>query len=115
MYLINGMLLFFNFREESKQDSDMDEPWIMTVKIPHGVKGSTVPILPMEEQPSSLAHTPNHGSSNHSNQQGKPHTNGAARSPPKDSAVINHYKHLIIKAESRDSMHDGQIKHTPVR
>lgn len=94
-------------REESKQDSDMDEPWIMTVKGPHGVKGSSVSILPMEEQPSSLANAPNHRSSNHSNAQTKPHTNGAAKSPPKDSSSLNHFK-----TESRETSHDGQNKHS---
>jgi len=96
-------------REESKQDSDMDEPWIMTVKGPHGVKGSVVPMLPLDEQPASLTltHT-NHRSSNHS-QSTKPHANGASRSPPKDS-TLNHYR-----SESRDSLRDGQAKHTPVR
>ncbi|XP_076625722.1 germinal centre kinase III isoform X1 [Colletes latitarsis] len=89
--------------EESKQDSDMDEPWIMTVKGPHGVKGSVVPILPLDEQPAS-----NHRSSN-DNQQTKPHANGASRSPPKDS-TLNHYR-----SESRDSVRDGQAKHTPSR
>lgn len=100
---------FINFREESKQDSDMDEPWIMTVKGPHGVKGSVVPMLPLDEQPTSLTitHTPNHRSTNH-NQQTKPHANGASRSPPKDS-TLNHYR-----SESRDSVRDGQAKHTPV-
>ncbi|XP_011134885.1 serine/threonine-protein kinase 24 isoform X3 [Harpegnathos saltator] len=90
--------------EESKQDSDMDEPWIMTVKGPHGVKGSVVPMLPLDEQPTSLTltHT-NHRSSNHS-QAGKPHANGASRSPPKDS-TLNHYR-----SESRDSLRDGQAK-----
>lgn len=96
------------FREESKQDSDMDEPWIMTVKGPHGVKGSVVPMLPLDEQPASLTltHT-NHRSSNH-NQLNKPHANGASRSPPKDS-TLNHYRN-----ESRDSLRDGQAKHAPV-
>ncbi|XP_043526162.1 serine/threonine-protein kinase 25-like isoform X2 [Frieseomelitta varia] len=96
--------------EESKQDSDMDEPWIMTVKGPHGVKGSVVPMLPLDEQPASLTltHTPNHRSTNH-NQQTKPHANGASRSPPKDS-TLNHYR-----SESRDSVRDGQTKHTPSR
>ncbi|XP_053978539.1 serine/threonine-protein kinase 25 isoform X1 [Hylaeus anthracinus] len=96
--------------EESKQDSDMDEPWIMTVKGPHGVKGSVVPMLPLDDQPTSLTltHTPNHRSSNH-NQQTKPHANGASRSPPKDS-TLNHYR-----SESRDSVRDGQAKHTPSR
>lgn len=100
---------FIDFREESKQDSDMDEPWIMTVKGPHGVKGSVVPMLPLDEQPASLTitHTPNHRSTNH-NQQTKPHANGASRSPPKDS-TLNHYR-----SESRDSVRDGQAKHTPV-
>ncbi|XP_014487206.1 PREDICTED: serine/threonine-protein kinase 24-like isoform X2 [Dinoponera quadriceps] len=90
--------------EESKQDSDMDEPWIMTVKGPHGVKGSVMPMLPLDEQPTSLTltHT-NHRSSNHS-QAGKPHANGASRSPPKDS-TLNHYR-----SESRDSLRDGQTK-----
>ncbi|XP_017788785.1 PREDICTED: serine/threonine-protein kinase 26 isoform X2 [Habropoda laboriosa] len=96
--------------EESKQDSDMDEPWIMTVKGPHGVKGSVVPMLPLDEQPASLTltHTPNHRSTNH-NQQTKPHANGASRSPPKDS-TLNHYS-----SESRDSVRDAQAKHTPSR
>lgn len=82
----------------------MDEPWIMTVKGPHGVKGSVVPMLPLDEQPTSLTltHT-NHRSSNHS-QAGKPHANGASRSPPKDS-TLNHYR-----SESRDSLRDGQAK-----
>lgn len=93
------------FREESKQDSDMDEPWIMTVKGPHGVKGSVVPMLPLDEQPTSLTltHT-NHRSSNH-NQASKPHANGASRSPPKDS-TLNHYR----SDSSRDSLRDGQAK-----
>lgn len=93
--------------EESKQDSDMDEPWIMTVKGPHGVKGSVVPMLPLDEQPASLTltHTSNHRPLNHS-QQGKPHANGSSRSPPKDSSV-NHYRN--------DSLRDGQPKHTPSR
>ncbi|XP_035732139.1 serine/threonine-protein kinase svkA-like isoform X3 [Vespa mandarinia] len=97
--------------EESKQDSDMDEPWIMTVKGPHGVKGSVVPMLPLDEQPTSLTvtHTLNHRSSNH-NQQTKPHANGASRSPPKES-TLNHYR-----SDSRDSLRDGQSKHTtPLR
>ncbi|XP_050454817.1 serine/threonine-protein kinase svkA isoform X1 [Cataglyphis hispanica] len=95
--------------EESKQDSDMDEPWIMTVKGPHGVKGSVVPMLPLDEQPASLTltHT-NHRSSNH-NQPSKPHANGASRSPPKDT-TLNHYR-----SESRDSLRDNQAKHTPSR
>ncbi|CAK9812511.1 Serine/threonine-protein kinase 25 [Anthophora plagiata] len=96
--------------EESKQDSDMDEPWIMTVKGPHGVKGSVMPMLPLDEQPASLTltHNTNHRSTNH-NQQTKPHANGASRSPPKDS-TLNHYS-----SESRDSVRDGQAKHTPSR
>lgn len=86
----------------------MDEPWIMTVKGPHGVKGSVMPMLPLDEQPASLTltHT-NHRSSNHS-QPSKPHANGASRSPPKDT-MLNHYR-----SESRDSLRDGQAKHTPV-
>ncbi|XP_012542388.2 serine/threonine-protein kinase 24 isoform X2 [Monomorium pharaonis] len=96
--------------EESKQDSDMDEPWIMTVKGPHGVKGSVVPMLPLDEQPASLTltHT-NHRSSNHNQPSCKPHANGASRSPPKDS-TLNHYR-----SESRDSLRDGQAKHAPSR
>ncbi|XP_066587765.1 serine/threonine-protein kinase 24 isoform X2 [Prorops nasuta] len=95
--------------EESKQDSDMDEPWIMTVKGPHGVKGSVVPMLPLDEQPTSLTltHTSNHRSSNHNQQ--KPHANGASRSPPKES-LTNHFR-----SESRDSSRDVQGKHTPSR
>lgn len=98
-----------SFREESKQDSDMDDPWIMTVKGPHVVKGPVVPMLPLDEQPPSLTltHTPNHRSTNH-NQQAKPHANGTSRSPPNDS-TLNHYR-----SESRDSVRDGQAKHTPV-
>lgn len=66
-------------------------------------------MLPLDEQPASLTltHT-NHRSSNHS-QSSKPHANGASRSPPKDS-TLNHYR-----SESRDSLRDGQAKHTPVR
>ncbi|KAG6796933.1 serine/threonine-protein kinase svkA isoform X1 [Apis mellifera caucasica] len=96
--------------EESKQDSDMDDPWIMTVKGPHVVKGPVVPMLPLDEQPPSLTltHTPNHRSANH-NQQAKPHANGTSRSPPNDS-TLNHYR-----SESRDSVRDGQAKHTPSR
>ncbi|XP_006618009.1 serine/threonine-protein kinase svkA isoform X1 [Apis dorsata] len=96
--------------EESKQDSDMDDPWIMTVKGPHVVKGPVVPMLPLDEQPPSLTltHTPNHRSTNH-NQQAKPHANGTSRSPPNDS-TLNHYR-----SESRDSVRDGQAKHTPSR
>ncbi|XP_051163898.1 serine/threonine-protein kinase 25 isoform X1 [Leptopilina boulardi] len=91
--------------EESKQDSDMNEPWIMTVKGPHGVKGSSVPIMPLvEEQQPALTHSSNHKSSNH-NLQGKPHVNGASRSPPKESS-LNHHKN-----DSRD----GQIKDSPMR
>ncbi|XP_028522996.2 serine/threonine-protein kinase 25 isoform X2 [Apis cerana] len=95
--------------EESKQDSDMDDPWIMTVKGPHVVKGP-VPMLPLDDQPPSLTftHTPNHRSTNH-NQQAKPHANGTSRSPPNDS-TLNHYR-----SESRDSVRDGQAKHTPSR
>lgn len=107
--VVNCNTLYYTvFREESKQDSDMDEPWIMTVKGPHGVKGSVVPMLPLDEQPASLTltHT-NHRSSNH-NQPSKPHANGASRSPPKDT-TLNHYR-----SESRDSLRDGQAKHTPV-
>jgi len=67
-----------------------------------------MPMLPLDEQPASLTltHT-NHRSSNHS-QPNKPHANGASRSPPKDS-TLNHYR-----SESRDSLRDGQVKHTPV-
>lgn len=90
--------------EESKQDSDMNEPWIMTVKGPHGVKGSSLPMMPLEEQTASLTHSSNHKSSNH-NVQGKPHVNGASRSPPKESS-LNHHKN-----DSRD----GQIKDSPMR
>lgn len=81
----------------------------MTVKGPHGVKGSVMPMLPLDEQPASLTltHT-NHRSSNHS-QPSKPHANGASRSPPKES-TLNHYR-----SESRDSLRDGQAKHAPVR
>lgn len=87
----------------------MDDPWIMTVKGPHVVKGPVVPMLPLDEQPPSLTltHTPNHRSTNH-NQQTKPHANGTSRSPPNDS-TLNHYR-----SESRDSVRDGQAKHTPV-
>lgn len=102
------MLLFS--REESKQDSDMDEPWIMTVKGPHGVKGPAMPMLPLDEQLTSLTltHTSNHKSSNH-NLQGKPHANGASRSPPTQS-TLNHKK-----KDSRDAHRDGQSKHILVR
>ena len=58
-------------REESKQDSDMDEPWIMTVKGPHGIKGpSVLPVMPLEEplsliNPSLTAnHRPQHDQHN---------------------------------------------------
>ncbi|XP_018338099.1 PREDICTED: serine/threonine-protein kinase svkA-like isoform X1 [Trachymyrmex septentrionalis] len=97
--------------EESKQDSDMDEPWIMTVKGPHGVKGSVVPMLPLDEQPASLTltHT-NHRSSNH-NQPNKPHANGASRSPPKDSTLI-HYR---SESSQKRELHDGLAKHVPPR
>ncbi|XP_018044608.1 PREDICTED: serine/threonine-protein kinase svkA isoform X1 [Atta colombica] len=97
--------------EESKQDSDMDEPWIMTVKGPHGVKGSVVPMLPLDEQPASLTltHT-NHRSSNH-NQSSKPHANGASRSPPKDSTLI-HYR---SESSQKRELHDGLVKHVPPR
>lgn len=117
IFNINLMLMYdsrnttkvVRFREESKQDSDMDDPWIMTVKGPHVVKGPVVPMLPLDEQPPSLTltHTPNHRSANH-NQQAKPHSNGTSRSPPNDS-TLNHYR-----SESRDSVRDGQAKHTPV-
>ncbi|XP_011053921.1 PREDICTED: serine/threonine-protein kinase 24-like isoform X2 [Acromyrmex echinatior] len=97
--------------EESKQDSDMDEPWIMTVKGPHGVKGSVMPMLPLDEQPASLTltHT-NHRSSNH-NQPNKPHANGASRSPPKDSTLI-HYR---SESSQKRELHDGLAKHVPPR
>ena len=88
----------------------MDEPWIMTVKGPHGIKGSAVPMLPLDEQLTSLTlnHMSNHKSSNH-NLQGKPHANGASRSPPKES-TLNHNKN-----DSRDALRDGQNKLIPVR
>lgn len=93
----------------------MDEPWIMTVKGPHGIKGtSIVPVMPLEEpqQPASLnlSHTPNHRPQ-HNQQQSqpqKPHANGASRSPPKETN-LNHHKN-----DSRDTSRDGQNKHTPV-
>ncbi|XP_033218956.1 serine/threonine-protein kinase 26 isoform X3 [Belonocnema kinseyi] len=96
--------------EESKQDSDMDEPWIMTVKGPQNVKGLAVPMLPLDEQLTSLTltHASNYKSSNHS-MQGKPHANGASISPPKES-TLNHKKR-----ESRDAHRDGQSKHIPTR
>lgn len=92
--------------EESKQDSDMDEPWIMTVKGPHGTKTSVMPVLSsLDDQPTSLSHTPNHRALGHS-QQVKAHANGGARSPPKDTP-LNHYRN-----ETRET----QIKHnTPSR
>lgn len=31
-HLMHFPRIFFNYREESKPDSDLDEPWIMTVK-----------------------------------------------------------------------------------
>jgi len=68
-----------------------------------------MPMLPLDEQPASLTLThANHRSSNHS-QPGKPHANGASRSPPKES-TLNHYR-----SESRDSLRDAQTKHAPVR
>lgn len=60
--------------EESKQDSDMDEPWIMTVKGPHSIK-------PAPDEPT------NHKISQKvQNGSGPPLT----KSPPKDSN-LNHY------------------------
>lgn len=100
----------FKHSEESKQDSDMDEPWIMTVKGQHGLKGSTVPKLPPDDSSLTsltLTHTANQRSSNH-NQPQKPHANGASRSPPKDSN-LNHYR-----SDSRDSSREIQPKPTPV-
>jgi len=109
--VLNCNILYYTLlREESKQDSDMDEPWIMTVKGPHGVKGSVMPMLPLDEQPASLTltHT-NHRSSNH-NQSSKPHANGASRSPPKDSTLI-HYR---SESSQKRELHDGLVKHVPV-
>ena len=68
-------ILFCIYREDSKQDSDLDEPWIMTVKGPH-------PIKPPSDEPA-----------NHKipqkvqNESGPPLT----KSPPKDSN-LNHYR-----------------------
>ncbi|XP_034940328.1 serine/threonine-protein kinase 25 isoform X2 [Chelonus insularis] len=95
--------------EESKQDSDMDEPWIMTVKGPHGAKSSVLPVLTsLDEQPTSLSHTPNHRSVGHS-QDVKVYANGGAGSPP-TALVKNHYKW------SRESFRELKAKlNTPSR
>lgn len=94
----------------------MDEPWIMTVKGPHGIKGpSIVPVMCHEEVPTSLnlsnlSHTPNHRPQHNQQQpqQQKPHANGASRSPPKETN-LNHHKN-----DTRESSRDGQNKHTSV-
>lgn len=64
------------FREEPKQESDLDDPWIMTVKGNHSIK------LPQEDL------TPNHKITNKI-QNGSGPT--IAKSPPKDSN-LNHYR-----------------------
>lgn len=61
--------------EEAKQDSDLDEPWIMTVKGPHSVK-------PPNED------TPNHKIPQKAQNGSGPPQN---KSPPKDSN-LNHYR-----------------------
>jgi serine/threonine-protein kinase 24/25/MST4 len=63
------------YREESKQDSDLDEPWIMTVKGPHSIK-------PPSDEPANhkIPQKVQNGS-------GPPQT----KSPPKDSN-LNHYR-----------------------
>lgn len=68
-------ILFCIYREESKQDSDLDEPWIMTVKGPH-------PIKPPSDEPANhkIPQKVQNGS-------GPPLT----KSPPKDSN-LNHYR-----------------------
>jgi serine/threonine-protein kinase 24/25/MST4 len=63
-------------REEPKQESDLDDPWIMTVKGNHSIK------LPQEDL------TPNHKITNKI-QNGSGPT--IAKSPPKDSN-LNHYR-----------------------
>lgn len=87
----------------------MDEPWIMTVKGPHGVKESVLPMLPLEGQPTGLwSNNRKYRRSYNHNQSNKPHANGASQSPPKDS-TLNHYRN-----EVREPLRDGQTKHTPV-
>jgi serine/threonine-protein kinase 24/25/MST4 len=63
------------YREESKQDSDLDEPWIMTVKGPHSIK-------PPSDEPA-----------NHKIPQKVQNGSGPPqpKSPPKDSN-LNHYR-----------------------
>lgn len=63
------------FREEPKQDNDLDDPWIMTVK------GNTK--LPSEEPPAT-----NHKPANKVQNGSGP---VLAKSPPKDSN-LNHYR-----------------------
>jgi serine/threonine-protein kinase 24/25/MST4 len=66
-------ILFYIYREESKQDSDLDEPWIMTVKGPHLKPPNDAPANPKIPQKVQ-------------NGSGPPLT----KSPPKDSN-LNHY------------------------
>lgn len=76
LYADNYMcIIFCIYREESKQDSDLDEPWIMTVKGPH-------PIKPPSDEPANhkIPQKVQNGS-------GPPLT----KSPPKDSN-LNHYR-----------------------
>jgi serine/threonine-protein kinase 24/25/MST4 len=67
--------IYCTCREESKQDSDLDEPWIMTVKGPHSIK-------PPNDEPANhkIPQKVQNGS-------GPPQT----KSPPKDSN-LNHYR-----------------------
>lgn len=67
-------------REESKPDSDMDEPWIMTVKGLHSLQMQTGPRAGDEPSNNKLSQKVQNGSSP---VQGK--------SPPKDSN-LNHYR-----------------------
>jgi serine/threonine-protein kinase 24/25/MST4 len=67
--------IYCTCREESKQGSDLDEPWNMTVKGPHSIK-------PPNDEPANhkIPQKVQNGS-------GPPQT----KSPPKDSN-LNHYR-----------------------
>jgi serine/threonine-protein kinase 24/25/MST4 len=79
-------------REEPKQESDLDDPWIMTVKGNHSIK------LPQEDL------TPNHKITNKI-QNGSGPT--IAKSPPKDSN-LNHYRADKATPVSRKSRPRGK-------
>lgn len=68
---------FFLFSEEPKQESDLDDPWIMTVKGNHSIK------TPLEDN-SMMNHKVSNKVQNGSGPM-------IAKSPPKDSN-LNHYR-----------------------